>query len=126
LHRGFDPVEIWRTIERESGTVVLGVPTIWKLLLDALETPELASVALSSVRALFSGGAPLPVWLAETYQARGLTFKQGFGMTGVCFSCVAMSDEASLTKRGSIGTPMMHTEVRLVDAEGRDVPVGEV
>lgn len=126
LHRGFDAVEVWHTIERERGTVVLGVPTIWKLLLEALDTPELAGVDLSSVRALFSGGAPLPVWLAEAYQSRGLTFKQGFGMTEVGVNCFAMSDEASLTKRGSIGTPMMHTEVRLVDADGRDVPVGEV
>src|SRR6185436_20598073 len=116
--------EVWRTIERERCTMVLGVPTIWKLLLDALEAPELAGVDLTSVRTLLSGGAPLPTWLAEAYQRRGLTFKQGFGMTEVGVNCFAMTDEASVSKRGSIGTPLMHTEVRLVDAEGRDVPVG--
>jgi len=129
LHRGFDAAEVWRTIERERCTMVLGVPTIWKLLLDALEaleTPELGGVDLSSVRTLLSGGAPLPTWLAEAYQRRGLTFKQGFGMTEVGVNCFAMTDEASVSKRGSIGTPLMHTEVRLVGADGRDVPVGEV
>ena len=40
LHRGFDPSAIWRTIERERCTVVLGVPTTWKLLMDA---PEFAT-----------------------------------------------------------------------------------
>jgi fatty-acyl-CoA synthase len=30
LHAGFDPAEVWHTIERERCTVVLGVPTIWK------------------------------------------------------------------------------------------------
>jgi fatty-acyl-CoA synthase len=37
LHRGFDAGEIWRTVEAEGCTVVLGVPTIWKLLMEAPE-----------------------------------------------------------------------------------------
>lgn len=123
LHRAFDPAEIWRTVERERCTVILGVPTIWKLLMEA---PEFAAADLSSVRCLYSGGAPLPTWIAEAYQERGLVFKQGFGMTEVGVNCFAMTAEDSVAKRGSIGTPMMHTEVRLVGADGADVPVGEV
>ena len=123
LHRGFDPAEIWRTVEREGCTVILGVPTIWKLLAEA---PEFAAADLSSVRCLYSGGAPLPTWIAELYQRRGLVFKQGFGMTEVGVNCFAMTVEDSLAKLGSIGKPMMHTEVRLVGADGRDVATGEV
>jgi hypothetical protein len=122
LHRAFDAGEIWRTIERERATVVLGVPTIWKLLAEA---PEFASADLSSLRCLYSGGAPLPTWTAEIYPAR-VVFEQGFGMTEVGVNCFAMSDADSVRKRGSIGTPVMHTEVRLVDGEGHDVPVGDV
>jgi fatty-acyl-CoA synthase len=123
LHRRFDAAEIWRTIERERCTVVLGVPTIWKLLLEA---PELATTDTSSLRCLYSGGAPLPLWLAEAYQERSLTFKQGFGMTEVGVNCFTMTAEDSVRKRGSIGTPVMHTEVRLVGADGVDVLEGEV
>ena len=123
LHGGFDPGEIWRTVEAQRCTVILGVPTIWKLLAEA---PEFATADLSSVRTLYSGGAPLPLWLAELYQARGLTFKQGFGMTEVGVNCFAMTAAASVAKRGSIGTPMMHTEVRLVGEGGEDVAPGEV
>src|SRR3990172_8689669 len=122
LHRlaqGFDGGEIWRTIEKERCTAVLGVPTIWKLLLEA---PEFVSADLSSLRCLYSGGAPLPTWIAEAYQRRGLLFKQGFGMTEVGVNCFAMTEKASIEKRGSIGTPLMHTEVRLVGADGCDVP----
>jgi small GTP-binding protein len=57
LHARFDVSEVWRIIERERCTVVLGVPTIWKLLMEA---PEFDSVDLSHVRWLISGGAPLP------------------------------------------------------------------
>lgn len=126
LHRGFDPAEIWRTIAVERCTVILGVPTIWQRLLEA---PEFAGADLSSVRALMSGGAPLPLWIAEAYQERGVVFKQGFGMTEVGVNCFAMTVEDSIRKRGSIGKPMMHTEVRLAgagDSEGAEVPVGEV
>lgn len=123
LHAGFDTGEIWRTIERERCTVVLGVPTIYKLLMEA---PEFETVDLSSVRWLISGGAPLPLYIIEAYQRRGVVFKQGYGLTEVGVNCFAMTVEESVKKKGSIGKPMMFTEARLVDGEGRDVPVGEV
>ncbi len=123
LHGGFDVSEIWRTIESERCTVVLGVPTIWKMLMEA---PEFATVDLSRVRAFYSGGAPLPHYIIEAYQRRGVVFKQGFGMTEVGVNCFSMTAEESVRKIGSIGKPLMFTEVRLVDEEGRDVGVDEV
>jgi fatty-acyl-CoA synthase len=123
LHRGFDVAEIWKTIERERCTVVLGVPTIWKLLADA---PEFATASLDHVRWFISGGAPLPRSILDLYQARGIPFKQGFGMTEVGVNCFSMTLEDSVVKAGSIGKPMMYTEVRLVGEDGRDVPDGEV
>jgi fatty-acyl-CoA synthase len=123
LHAGFDPAEIWRTIERERCTVILGVPTIWKRLMEA---PEFATADLSHVRWLASGGAPLPLYIIEAYQDRGLVFRQGYGLTEVGVNCFAMSNEESVRKKGSIGRPLMFTEARLIDGEGREVPVGEV
>jgi fatty-acyl-CoA synthase len=123
LHRGFDASEVWRTIERERCTVVLGVPTIYKLLMEA---PEFQTVDLSHVRWLISGGAPLPLYIIEAYQQRGVVFKQGYGLTEVGVNCFSMTVEESVRKKGSIGKPLMFTETRLVDAEGREVPEGEV
>ncbi len=123
LHAGFDPGEIWSTIERERCTVAMAVPTIFKLL---MEDPAFAATDLSSVRWLISGGAPLPLYIIEAYQARGVVFKQGYGLTEVGVNCFAMTVEQSVAKKGSIGTPMMFTEARLVNAEGAEVPSGEV
>jgi fatty-acyl-CoA synthase len=123
LHKGFDTAEVWRTIEREQCTVVLGVPTIWKLLLEA---PEFHSVDLRHVRFLISGGAPLPEYLIDAYQARGVAFKQGYGLTEVGVNCFAMTIEESARKKGSIGKPLMFTEARLVDESGQQVAEGEV
>ncbi len=123
LHAGFDPAEIWETVARERCTVVLGVPTIWKML---LEHPSFAAADLSSLRWLISGGAPLPLYLIDAYQERGIAFKQGYGLTEVGVNCFAMSVEESVAKKGSIGRPLMMTDARLVDEAGLEVPVGEV
>ncbi|HEX6158963.1 MAG TPA: AMP-binding protein, partial [Thermoanaerobaculia bacterium] len=122
LHRGFDTTEVWRTIQSERCTVVLGVPTIWKMLMD---TPEFAIADLSSVRWLISGGAPLPHYIIDAYQKRGVVFKQGYGMTEVGVNCFTMTAEESVRKPGSIGKPMLFTEVRLVDGD-RDVEPGQI
>jgi fatty-acyl-CoA synthase len=123
LHRRFDAAEVWSTIERERCTVVLGVPTIWKLLADA---PSFATTNLSSVRWLISGGAPLPQVIIETYQARGITFKQGYGLTEVGVNCFSMSVDDSVRKAGSIGRPMMFTQAKLIDEVGTDLPDDQV
>ncbi|HEV7241576.1 MAG TPA: AMP-binding protein [Thermoanaerobaculia bacterium] len=120
LHKSFDPEEVWRTIEQEHCTVVLGVPTIWKLLMDA---PQFATVDLGRVRWFISGGAPLPQYIIDAYQKRGVAFKQGYGMTEVGVNCFTMTVEDSFKKPGSIGKPMMFTEVKLENMDGE---VGEM
>jgi len=123
LHAGFDASEVWRTVEKERCTVVLGVPTIWKLLMEA---PEFGTVGLDHVRCFYSGGAPLPLYIIEAYQRRGVVFKQGYGLTEVGVNCFSMTVEESVRKAGSIGKPLMFTEAKLVDEQGRQVPPGEV
>lgn len=123
VHRAFNATEVWQTIERERCTVVLGVPTIWRLLMEA---PEFANVDLSSIRALYSGGAPLPAYIIEAYQKRGVVFKQGYGMTEVGVNCFTMTVEESFRKQGSIGKPLMFTKIKLMGADGKEVGAGEV
>jgi fatty-acyl-CoA synthase len=123
LHAGFDPAEIWRTIESERCSVVLGVPTIWKLLMEA---PEFENADLSRVRWLISGGAPLPLYIIEAYQQRGVVFKQGYGLTEVGVNCFAMTVEDSRRKAGSIGRPLLYTEARLLREDGSPAGIDEV
>lgn len=123
LHAGFDASEVWRVIERERCTVVLGVPTIWAMLAEA---PEFRTAALEHVRWFISGGAPLPRHLVELYRERGVVLRQGYGLTEVGVNCFAMSDEEAWAKAGSIGRPLMFTEARVVDESGHELPPGEV
>jgi fatty-acyl-CoA synthase len=123
LMPGFDPSATWRAIERHGCTVVLGVPTIFRMLRDA---PEFETVDLSRVRWMISGGAPLPVSLVEEYRSRGVVLKQGFGMTEVGVNCFAMTSGEALSKVGSVGKPFPWTEARIAAEDGADLPPGEV
>jgi fatty-acyl-CoA synthase len=123
VHKGFQAAEVWRVLQQERCTVALGVPTIWQMLMEA---PEFAEADLSHLRWLISGGAPLPHYIIEAYQRRGVPFKQGYGMTEVGVNCFTMTVDDSYRKPGSIGRPMMFTSVRLVDERGSDVKGDEV
>ncbi len=123
LHQMFDATEVWRMIERERATVIFGVPTIFKML---LESPEFKEVDLSAVRYCISGGAPLALYIMEAYQKRGIVFKQGYGLTEVGVNCFSMTVEESKLKPGSIGKPMLFTEAKLMGPDTHVVPRGEV
>jgi len=114
---------VWGAIEAERCTVVLGVPTIWKMLLDA---PEFATADLGHVRWFISGGAPLPRHLIEVFRERGVVLRQGYGLTEVGVNCFSMTNEEAWEKAGSIGRPLMFTEAKVIDEAGQELPPGEV
>ncbi len=122
LHDRFDAAEVWREIARERVTVVFGVPTIFKMMLEA---PEFATADVRSVRWCISGGAPLPRYLIDRYAERGLVFKQGYGLTEAGVNCFAMTAEDAERKAGSVGKPMMFAEARISSPEGGELPPGE-
>ena len=123
LHDGFDAAEIVQAFGDYECTILFGVPTIFKMLLDS---PGFASLDFSHLRWCASGGAPLPLQLLRAYQERGLIFRQGYGLTEVGVNCFAISDEDTPRKPGSIGKPMMFTEAKLVDHKGDQVATNEV
>lgn len=58
--------------------------------------------------------------------AKGGVFRQGYGLTEVGANCFSMTDEESVTKMGSVGKPIFHSQMCLVDPEtGQDVQVGQ-
>jgi fatty-acyl-CoA synthase len=123
LHAGFDAEEVLATIGRERCTVVLGVPTIFRML---RESRGFADADFSSVRWFACGGAPLPLDLIEAWQMRGVVLKQGYGLTEVGVNCFAMTAEESVRKAGSIGKPLMFTQARLLLEDGREAGTGEI
>ena len=124
LAKGFDAEQSLRMIQDEGCTVILGVPTLFQMWLDA---PGFAHADFSAVHFFISGGAPLPVPLVEAWRAqKDVVFRQGYGLTEVGPNCFSMTDAESFRKTGSVGKPIFHSQMRLVNpATGLDVPAGE-
>jgi fatty-acyl-CoA synthase len=123
LSRTFDVEETLRAIVDEKCTVVLGVPTIFKMWMNS---PTFPQADFSHVRFFISGGAPLDVTLVEAWiDAKGGVFRQGYGLTEVGPNCFTMTDQESVTKIGSVGKPIFHSKMRLVDEHNLVVPKGK-
>jgi fatty-acyl-CoA synthase len=122
MARTFDPDVSLRLIVNEKCTVILGVPTLFQVWMNS---SQFESVNFSHVHFFISGGAPCPPSLIEAWSSRkGVTMRQGYGLTEVGVNCFSMTDEDALRKIGSVGKPIFHSEMRLVDEQGNDVPLG--
>ncbi len=124
LFRAFDLNGIFQGILDERCTVVLGVPTIFRLFINH---PGFPGADFRHVRFFINGGAALPVDLAHDWLvAKGGVFRQGYGLTEVGANCFSMTDAESVTKLGSVGKPIFHSKMRLINPEtNQDVPVGQ-
>ncbi len=123
LFERFDPGGVLEAIENEGVTVFWAVPTMFQSIYDH---PQFNQTDFSRIRVLLSGGAPLNIPLIKGYHARGVAFKQGFGLTEVGPNCFLHQTEDSWQRPDSIGKPMPLSKTRIVDGEGRDVGPDEV
>ena len=103
-------------------TAVVGVPAMYQAL-SAVPAGRLRA-AMSTVRLLTSGAAPLPPpVLAAIQEATGLPVFEGYGLTetGPVLTSTLVGGVA---KPGSVGRALPGVELTLVDSDGR--PVGDV
>jgi len=121
----FDPVQTLDMIEREKISSIFLVPAMWAAV---VAVPGIADRDLSSLRRISWGAAPASTTLLRTLidtfpQAEVVT---AFGQTECSPVTCFLRGEDSIRKIGSVGTPMLNVEVRVVDEAMNDVPRGEV
>ena len=133
----FVPAEVFRLIEREKVTNCSLVPTMANALVNC---PDREKYDVSSLRCVMIGGAAsAPTLVRDVERTLGCACISGYGLTETCPVLTVSSikkgvpcdDEARPHKRARAGYPIPGVEVRVVDADGRDVPrdgetVGEV
>jgi long-chain acyl-CoA synthetase len=118
----FAPDAVLAAIRARRVTVFPGVATMFRRL---LESGELASADLSSVRIAVSGAAPCPWDLAREWRARtGIRIVRGYGMTEL-FRPISYSASDTTEAPDAIGRAVPGVELRIVDDVGRPVPGGE-
>lgn len=122
----YEPGRLLALIAEYGVTMSHCVPTILTMLLNA---PGSAGVDLSRWKVII-GGSALPKGLAQAALARGIDVHSGYGMSETC-PLLTVSDMtnarpgADLDMRTATGLAMPMVELRVVDAEMRDVPRGQ-
>ena len=116
--QGFDAELILDLFVTEGVNVFFGVPTMYQMLIDS---PRFDSIDFSGVRFMVSGGAPLSQGIFDTFKdKKGVHLHEGYGLTEV-----GPNNFLANGKLGTIGHPMPFVDVKVVDRDGAEVPVGE-
>ncbi|NQZ00505.1 MAG: o-succinylbenzoate--CoA ligase [Bdellovibrionales bacterium] len=119
----FDADAVLEWSEREKATLLFGVPTTLTMM---AKSDSFARVDLSSVRYAVVGGEPMPLGMIQRWHQKGVSMRQGFGLTECGPNCFSLSEQDAETKIGSIGRPNFYVETKIVDEQDQEVAIGEV
>lgn len=121
----FIPDRTIPTILEKKITVFSGVPTMYALLLSKF---DFANQAFPNVRKMVYGSAPMPHEIIKNLKEAfpKVEFHNLYGQTESSPGATELPDEAVLTKAGSVGKALPNTQLKIVDANGVDLPVGEI
>ena len=121
----FDATTVFGLMQKHHVTIFAGVPTMYWGLLNCTD-PQFDYDSISkNLKICLSGGASLPVKVLEDFEKRfNVPVMEGYGMSEG--SPVVTFNQLDIGRKpGSVGTPVWGVEVKLVDTEGVEVPIGE-
>ncbi|WP_254537896.1 class I adenylate-forming enzyme family protein [Halomarina litorea] len=113
-----DPDELLAALTEYEATGVSLVPTLLSRLLDAGALPD-------SLRFVLLGGAPASDELVERCGERGVPVCPTYGMTETASQIATVRPGEATAHVGSVGRPLMFTEVTVVDDHGDPLPAGK-
>ena len=114
------PEELLAEIERHRPTICFTAPTAYRAMLRHLEKAD-----ISSLRKCVSAGESLPAatWHAW-FDATGLKLMDGIGATELLHIFISAREDD--IRPGATGKPVPGYEARVIDADGRELPPGQV
>lgn len=120
LHPKFDLMAVNDSLNHKPISLISLVPTMLARLLESRQTwPETLRLAL------IGGAAAAPDLLARALAA-GLPVATTYGLTEAASQVATMRPEDVRRKPGSVGRSLLFTTVRIVAADGRDLPPDEI
>jgi fatty-acyl-CoA synthase len=123
LRRRFDPEDTLRAVAEHRASTLALVPVMLQRILD-LDPARRERYDLSSLRVVALSGSALPGELAvRAMDALGDVVYNLYGSTEVAWATIATPEDLRAAP-GTAGRPPLGTVVRLLDAEGREVPAG--
>jgi long-chain acyl-CoA synthetase len=112
-------------IEREAITTFGGVPA---MVMQVLDHPDFERRDTSSVKSVGYGGSPAPSELVHRVKSHfpGGSASNGYGLTETSSVSTMNTGVDYEAKPDSVGPPVPVVSVKVVDLDGREVPVGEI
>ena len=121
----FDPAQTMRAVADERCTALFGVPTMF---VTELGLPDFDDYDLSALRTGIMAGATCPIEVMKQVQAR-MNMQEvtiAYGMTETSPVSFQSDVDDPLEKRVStVGRVHPHVECKVVDEDGRTLPVGQ-
>jgi acyl-CoA synthetase (AMP-forming)/AMP-acid ligase II len=140
MMRQFEVKEWMEMVQQEKANRAMLVPTMLKRVID---DPDFGKYDLSSLKVITYGAAPMPLEVIkkaiEVFP--GVMFINAFGQTETASTITTLGPEDHIftgketeeekekkLKRlaSSIGKPMSDVEIKIIDEEGKELPLGEV
>jgi len=129
MHAGFEPTIFCQLVERHQVTCTFMVPTMIYVLLDSVARKQ---HDLSSLQTIIYGAAPMSVArMREALDVFGPIFMQLYGQSEAPMAMTVLHKREHDPKNyphrlSSCGTPVVGIQLRLLNNQGEEVPVGEV
>jgi len=131
LHRGasvgilkrFDATQVLQLIEKDRPQIIMGVPTMLKLM---MESPVFEKADLSSLRYIIVGGEALPLEVIEIWHQKGVKIRQGYGLTEVGPNITSLHHNDATSKIGSIGRPNFYVQHKIVNDQNQPVGINQI
>lgn len=120
----FEPGEALRLYEKERVSLIYGVPTMFHLMIDH---PDFTNCDFKSSRAGYMGGAFCPKELVQAVRTKmncRISCTYGMSENGCC--TISDLDDDETVKSETVGRPTAGIEIKLMNHERKEVPLGEV
>ncbi|WP_254543870.1 class I adenylate-forming enzyme family protein [Halomarina pelagica] len=113
-----DAEDLLDALREHRPTGISLVPTLLRRLLDAGDLPD-------SLRFVLLGGAPAPDDLVRECGERGVPVCPTYGMTETASQVATARPEEAVAHVGTVGRPLLFTEVTVIDEHGDPLPPGD-
>jgi len=125
LRRRFDPEATLADVARHRARVLVAVPVMLQRILE-LPPAVRRSYDTSSLEVVPLSGSAIPADLATRWMDEfGDNLYNLYGSTEVGWATIATPEDLRADPR-TAGRPPLHTEVKLLDDEGHEVPAGQI
>ena len=121
MHPRFSAEHALTAIERERITLTVLVPAQLAAILDL---PNCSPSKLLSLRMITSGSTIVSEQFAKRINSLGIPLAQVYGSTETAPIAAYQRREDATLRPGSAGAPALHCEIRIVDENHCDLPVG--